>query len=559
MIEESARQFAVPGELQRRFFLLDQPHRLRCSLMYLMGAMGCATDSDCGLEDPIVAAFLGYAARDRKGQLRVFGFDSFEPMLRSALIETITEAAARKSDITPTPIWRWRCCNDITIVASLAAQHLLIKKRSGKLGVAILQLIKKVIHTGEMHKSDDIDFLSRTIIGYCLSRRLLVEDEVEYQLRPDAVFDWLAATLDERIQEITAWVITNCGGWNSDLLRRLCDAAATQWIVLSMFPESDHAKVREVLLSLQFAGMLDVRRHGPEILFQHACIGTFKPGGAEHPVVIMPDFTIVIPQECLPESLFAFARFCKINSLDRVYHGNIEKNVLTEALSGGMEGDRIIGVLEQWKAPANVIESVREWIREFNRLSLSTENVLITADGRVAQQIAAYEQLQPWLEQVPAHSVFRIKPGSERIVRDIVRRLGFDERMPRMAPMGDADTTPTDLFQTDMEETRWSLIVENEPHTEKAPTAIRGSKYGAELKTLELSEVVQVIDYAILTSQRVVFSYEGSPYVRKGIYTLTPILCSKGVEPMLDGELQRTGSRKQFYVRKINAIGVVPQ
>jgi hypothetical protein len=102
-------------------------------------------------------------------------------------------------------------------------------------------------------------------------------------------------------------------------------------------------------------------------------------------------------------------------------------------------------------------------------------------------------------------------------------------------------------------------VTDTEPVTGKSTPAIRGSKYGAAMKTLELSEVVQVIDYAILTSQQLTLAYEGSPYVRKGTYTLTPIVCSKGVEPLLDAELQRTGSRRQFYVKKISAIGVVPQ
>lgn len=66
-----------------------------------------------------------------------------------------------------------------------------------------------------------------------------------------------------------------------------------------------------------------------------------------------------------------------------------------------------------------------------------------------------------------------------------------------------------------------------------------------------MSETVQVIDYAILTGQKCTFTYEGSPYVRRGTYTITPILCSKsGAEPLLDGELQRIGTRKQFYIKK---------
>ena len=184
--------------------------------------------------------------------------------------------------------------------------------------------------------------------------------------------------------------------------------------------------------------------------------------------------------------------------------------------------------------------------------------MLLTGDENVAAQVAAFEELQPFIEKVPVHTLFRIRPGCENSVRDVVRKLGFDDRMSRLNRQDDP-VTEHDLLQDIQDTVEWALIVEGEPDTVRPSPAIRGTKYGAELKELELSEVVQVIDYAILTSQRLAFSYEGSPYVRKGIYTITPILCSKGAEPMLEGELQRTGTRKRFYLKKICAIGVVPQ
>ncbi|MBN1575397.1 MAG: hypothetical protein JW913_02520 [Chitinispirillaceae bacterium] len=560
MIDDCAQRFADPGELQRRFLSLDAPQRLRCARMYLMGSMGCAADTACGLDDPLIDAFLGYAAMDHGGRTRMFGFDTFEPLLRNMLVPVIIEAAACSNDGAALPIFPWRCCNDITLVIALSSQHLLIRKRSGKTGMAALQIIRKLVHTGDMHKSEDIDNIAGVIISYALSRQLLAEEELEYRYCPAAFADWLALPIDKRIHDIVEYCTFRFSGWNIDLLRQVCDTAGTRWITDAMFTKDDHARVREALLVLQFTGVFEVRKHGAELLFQHARRAAFEPVVAGHPaVMIMPDFTVVLPQECLPETLHAFARFCRVHSLDRVYHMGIEKGVLTEALSSGMEGERIIAALKQGKAPVNVIESVREWIREFHRLSLSTEGVLITADAKVTEQIASYGQLQPLVERVPAHSVFRIRPGSEKVVRDIVRKLGFDERMPRMMRPGDEGNVPADGFPEAPEEPRWSLIVENEPTVEKTASAIRGSKYGAELKTLELSELIQVIDYAILTSQRLVISYEGSPYVRKGMYTLTPVVCSKGPEPMLEGELQRTGSRKQFYVRKIGSIGVVPQ
>jgi hypothetical protein len=243
-----------------------------------------------------------------------------------------------------------------------------------------------------------------------------------------------------------------------------------------------------------------------------------------------------------------------------VYHGAIEKETLIEAVNAGNSRSRIESFLREWNAPVNVVASVREWIREFDRVSLSTDPVLVCAEAAVADQISACEQLRPWLERIDVAAVFRIRPGGERTVRDIVRKLGFDERMPGHGMCRTDTTQGADELLAAAEPVRsWTLITDPEAAASQAGPAIRGSKYGAEMKTLELSDVVQVIDYAILTGQRLVLSYEGSPYVRRGTYTVVPIVCGKGVEPMLDAELERTGSRKQFYIKKIAAIGVVPQ
>ena len=85
---------------------------------------------------------------------------------------------------------------------------------------------------------------------------------------------------------------------------------------------------------------------------------------------------------------------------------------------------------------------------------------------------------------------------------------------------------------------------------------MRGTKYGSELKVLDTSEIVHVIDYAILTGGVVSFDYEGSPYLKQGIYTVKPLSFQKGIDPAFEGEVTRTKSKKMFYLRKIRKIGV---
>lgn len=555
LIEESVTDFIASGKLSARFKGLDEEQQQRCIGMYLMGALGISSDAESGLQDPLVAAFLGYATRDQKGTLRIFCFEQFTPALQPVLTEHLASTVEVEHP-SPHHALPCRSSNDIAIVVALASQHQLTKKKNGRLCVSALQAIRKLTHTSDIARADDTELFACAITGYGISRKLLVETDQDYLLHATGFTQWLTLPELERQQDIVAYVSEKLCGWNTGLLAHFCTTFHPNWLSLSLFNDSDAADAREALLLLHFCEYIDLQKNGTETVFRIASRENYHPSRTDHAAVIMPDFSVIIPQEVPAELVFTFARFCSMQSLDKVYHCTVEKTILTEALSNGLEGIRILTVLEQWNAPSNVLETVREWIREFQRLSLTTGSILITSDERVTEQIAGCEQLKSCLERVEVHTMFRIKPGCERTVRDIVKKLGFDDRMPESHAV---------LYSPNEEDITFSppvspfvLITEDTPDAQKVTTSIRGTKYGAELKALELSELVQVIDYAILTGQRIVISYEGSPYVRKAIYTLTPSLCSKGVEPMLDGTLQN-GVRKQFYVKKIGSIGVVPQ
>lgn len=557
MVEESAEQFICSEGLCSRFSALEPADQLRCAFVYLTGSMGLSTETN-GLDDPVVASFLGYAARGSNGKVRIFGFDQFEPLLRPLVTSVILSAASVTSEQQPNLVWEWRACNDIALVASLGAQHLLVKKKSGNLSRAALTIIKKMTDPGGICNNDELDLIAELMVGYSVRRHLLIQNEQEYCFSPEALLVWLQEPLEARNSEIQAYVMEKSGGWNLELLQHLFRQPDTIWLSSAVFQDADRLQAHAALLAMRFFGAVELIRVGEHILFCSVKLSNESDAASQRPVMVMPDFTVVLAQECYSTTLYEFARFGKILSLDRVYHGIIERAVLTEALSSGIPGEEIISSLQQWNAPVNVVETVREWIREFHRLILTNDTFLMTNEESVTKQITAYEPLKACLEPFTVHTVFRVRPGYEETVREIVRKLGFDERIRKIAS-GTLSTKEVGTICVAEKPSGWTLIVEKQVAEEKAQPIIRGTKYGAELKALDMSEVVQVIDYAILTGQRLSFSYEGSPYVRKAIYTVTPILCSKGPEPLLEGEVQRMGSRKQFYIKKISAIGVVPQ
>jgi hypothetical protein len=162
------------------------------------------------------------------------------------------------------------------------------------------------------------------------------------------------------------------------------------------------------------------------------------------------------------------------------------------------------------------------------------------------------------LEQ--AHTLFLVKKGREKIVRDVLTEMGYDPRVPHptapraethekfpQAPAAQYVTgrTPVLTFDSVKEETT-------------SASGIRSGKYSSELKALDSNEMYHVIDYAILMGRKIKIDYSGTPGVRRGVYTVVPESVQRGKDPCLKARVASTGNERQFDVRKISRIGVEP-
>jgi hypothetical protein len=172
----------------------------------------------------------------------------------------------------------------------------------------------------------------------------------------------------------------------------------------------------------------------------------------------------------------------------------------------------------------------------------------------VTFQLNSFEPLRKLIQPVSAHALYIINKGEEQNVRSILSSLGFDYRMSGQ----DTEVTVNESAEKELltVSSRWVPYVETRSE-EVDIQSMRGTKYGTELKKLDINETVHVIDYAILTGQQLSIDYEGSPYIKDGLYTFKPHNCEKGIDPVVEGEVLKTKSRKRFYIKKIRKIGVV--
>jgi hypothetical protein len=556
VIENAVNEFILPENLNSRFDELSESEQLRCSLIYLSGNIGLLCDRDDPLDDPLVKSFLVYAAYDIEGGTRLFGFDDFDKNLSEKFVATIVKNGKVNFPGKITPYWRYRPLNEVVVMCVLAAQSELKTGKTGKFARTTIMKLKKLVDTADA-KSDSTEFFARLIISYCVSKEILGENEQEIQFYPSGMQQWMNVGRITRLEDCREYAIRSFGGWRLELLEKINNAASPGWIGLHIFPESDREDAFDAVRALKFAGILEYAVSDDSVIFQQAesfSMRDEQTGSA----IVQADFSAMIPQESDADEIFYFAQAGELLSLDKVFKGKLSRDVLANSLSRGVDSAQIVDWLEQHQAPPNVLETVKEWIREFFRLFITERMILVSGEEKVSRQIESYEPLKVCLEIIPAHTVYQIKRGYEDKVKEILTSLGFDYRKPGDELSFDkVERLPAD--ETYMAENRWKPVTEARSEEKKKMSAMRGTKYGEELKALDMSEIIHVIDYAVLTGRNLILDYDGSPYLKPGVYTVLPLSCRKGMDPILEAELLRTKSRKQFYVKKIRKIGVASE
>jgi hypothetical protein len=557
-ILEGVRSFSMAAAVRQQFESLGPQERLACSLAYLNsgGVTASLSGSDPptgALDSALVRSFLVYAGRNAGGAVRYFGFPEFEPVLRELCAETIAGAGAVPADtrkaITfgkgkpPVP----HQLNDIAVMAVLALHGVLAKKQGGVLTGAALDAIARLTPEGRECPAD--------LLVFCgLQAGLLSENAGGYTCNAEAFEAWLLKPADQRLSQIVRCAVSFAGSWSVELLHETFRKAGGARLSCAVFPEDDRPSAMTALRRLRWAGVVELSGTGGETLFGAGqetgpCAAEPEQGA----VIVLPDFTAVIAQEARPEDLYGFGLIGTLLSLDQVYKGAVERRVLNDSLARGVPAEIVLGRLEAWRAPRNVIETVREWIREFQRLYLTCCPMLVAADEKVAFEIGSYGPLRGFLEPVPAHTLFRIRPGAEAAVKEILGTMAYDYRMPCRDDVREAVNGGKGASACQSEQ--WEPVVGAFKEPPALLLEMRGKKYGTGLKTFDLNETMHVIDFAILTGQVLMIDYGGSHRLRRGIYAMKPFSRTGGAEPLLEGSLSG-GRKKRFHVRKIKRIGV---
>jgi hypothetical protein len=576
MIREAVAKFSAPAELVKRFKALPDALRLRCAQVYLTGGNGLVlNEPDVHSKEPLLASLLVYAAQ-REGSsgpngpaVRLFGFSEFEHALRPIMAETLAEAGHAgecAAHAAPVP---WRPLNDVAALCSLAFQRQLGRSAHGGLSRSALNALKRLANdptlTGRSVPEGLPGHPAGFLLGYCLHDALILDAEHDYLFNRQRFAAWSEKSMKERMHRLANYAAEYLGGFDFELARGLLLHGEGHWMsVNSLVPEAERPLLTRALGVLEFLGCLHTGHSSGALRFApykraDDDIDKLYAKQAARDTVVMPDFTIVIPQEAPPSEIFGFSAVGLPTGFDKVYRGQITKSTVSSALSAGVDAAEIREWLRARHASANVAKTVDEWIREFERLFVSNDAAVFVSDEKSAKAINSLEPLRKHLVKVDTHTVFRIRPGSEHKVLDMLEKLGFDTRVPDGQIEATAKHEDVQADESSKEKP-WKPLTDFSSAAKKPPPpAMRRTKYGSGLKSLELNEMIHVVDYALLTGSELVIDYNGSAQIKESIYTVTPVGIDRGIDAAVDAEIPCVRGRKRFFLSKIKRIGVIEQ
>ena len=595
MVREIADQFSSEKNLALRFSGLSEEARFFCSLAYLFLGVGLAFDkaphegrlddshvSDHPLakitadkdaddtlmsafDDELIQSFLVYAACDEQGRMHYVGFEEFEHKLRKLCVQTIIKRAqvqAEKEALYSPPPGLF--LNDVTAIVVLASQGKLKKTKTGALGKSALQCVNKLLHfTHAPYDGANYNGLAPILpLRYAINRRLVHVKDDDYAASHVRMLGWLSKPLHGRYTDFIEFACSSALLWKKSLLLEMLPKPGKPWLSSQAFGEKLKTDVCASIQMLAYCGLVDFFKNAGTFVFTRSARSfseqdTISKSLHATRILLMPDFSAIIPQEILPEHLYWFSKLGSLISFDRVYKGTISRDIINNSLSEGIAGDVLLGWLVKWQAPRNVTETVKEWVREFSRISLETGSFVVSAEEKVTTQLMSYAPLKNCMEPVRAHSIFRVASGRDRQVREILVAMGFDQRTPIFCN-DECDMRDAESFREEEARSPEKMfpIVNFAVSPGPAPKQLTQGKYSSRLKALDLTDLMHVIDYALLMGQHLRFEYTGSPYIKKGMYLARPLSYKKGPEPMLEAETAGTKKKKTFLINKIVKIGV---
>ncbi len=556
----SLKRRFITEESQSRFRAMNSETKMICALAYLFGSSGLDATGLDAYREKLLSSFLIYSAYNKHGKDYYFGFRDIEESINSEIAAFFYECLMVDFEAEPVGFLPMRCLNDFMLILIQALKGFLQKKQDGDLGHASVTGLKKLLHSSTESclfdtKEQDTYSVIRLLLAYGVYNGYLIEDEKSYKTTFEQIDRWMSHSYQEMYDDFINFLNNSCGMWSPKVVNVLLERTGVSWLSTSFLPYYSRNNVFRLLHILHYIGLIDAVLKDNEILWRRISGGMgFIDNENKRKVLILPDFSAIIPQEVSPDILYEFSFLGTFLDFDKVYKSIISRDAVNESLSRDISGERLVSYLSKWKAPENVIITVREWIREFSRLSIVSTDIIVSSEKKTSIQILSYPPMKDILKPIKAHTLFSIKKGHEKEVRDLLLNMGFDPRVPEKEKPSYISTEAL-LKKERYEELALSFDFKKSSRSDPHP--VKTGKYSEELKELDMCDMFHVIEYAILMKYHIKLEYEGDTNLHKGNYNVIPSKLVDNTDSFIEGKTERGGEDKKFYIKKIKRIGVL--
>lgn len=563
-LESVAKDFASKGCIEKFEKLSDEAKRI-CVCIYFSGIEGIKVNEAIKqYHQELLTSFLVYAAQDKNKQMYYFGFQEIEHGLTGSFENYLSENIHNSISSKPVPFLKKRICTDLCIVLIYALNGILQKKKDGRLVKSSLMELMKVLHgTSEtclfLKKDTDLYEVVTFLISYGIARGYLFEEGRVYKTTHAIIKKYVSLPLETVYEDTIEFAYQSGKIWSKNIQQFIDMQTQNVWLSSEFFPDYFYDKAVKVLQILHYLGCIDTVSKDNVVYWRKALsVMDIQDSLMAQKITIQPDFSVIIPQEVKPQLLYAFSQVGVITRLDQVYKGFIREKSIHESMSENIEAQQLLLSLSSWHAPENVLLTVKEWIHAYARCSVISGEIIVTRDSKTSKQVFDFKPLHEMIESVDADRVFRIKKGKEKEVRDILVAMGFDPRVPHFA---ESHSVPSDaMFISHMLHTqkqKLSILTDFDEVAAQDEYMIKIGKYSEELKALDYTETIHVIEYAVLMGEQIRFDYEGDTTQRAGVYKLRPTQVVRSTEPYIEGKNPSNDTEKKYFIKKIKKIGVI--
>ena len=559
-LNSMAKENMQEERVLERFELLGDDAKQALLAIYLSGDCGIDVDFSESIRVELLNSLFVYSIRDDSGYELLLGFLDCDTIMHDLIIDNMKLFFASEDSVEANSFYQYRVVSDLLLILHLAGKGALKLKKDGDFMQATIDALTVQLHIGVdttlfVPPAKAIRYGAKFLISFAESIGILYLDKQVYRPVLDTIDSWVTKSPDTLFTDMQTFLKTYVGNWNLDILKKIIDDDSIVINTTSSFAFAGERSVSGLQL-LHYLGIFGATNIDDTVFWGVDC-KRWESEDLAGTVIIMPDFSVLVSQMASPEILNQFLLVGDVIGLDGVYKGSLNRDAIFNSLSSGVNESRIYNFLERWSAPSNIITTVKEWAREFNRVSMIDGSAVVVGDNSTSQALLQHPELMDLVEKIEVETLFSVKKGNEKRVASMLLELGFDIRV-RGEDVTEKDSlTLNEILNSSPSKKEFTVTTEFAKKETVVENYGGGGKYSGVMKSLDLNDLHHVIEYAKLMDLPIKFEYSGTEDIDKGVYQVIPLKIVNTDKGYVDGKSEDGNLRKLFVIDSIEKIAVI--